>query len=220
MVARGRGAPSEHHVLSALQEIIADQGTGTQRGSARGEPGAVGVAAVVRALLPAGLGKARRRRVRVVDLCLTPAEKGSDADGVPALSDAAYAGTCTCAGAGAGAEDAAEPFHLLLLLRPPPGAAAEAAAEAAEVAAVLTAYRKKGSDALGPVAAAGSPGEEAKAPKGYARARLLPSAGGVDGSVSPGAAVAVLQHWAYHGRLWPAVDAAAKAHSNRMKKAR
>ena len=178
------------------------------------------MAAVVRALLPAGLGKARRRRVRVVDLCLTPAEKGSDADGMPALSDTAYAGACTCAGAG-GAEDAAEPFHLLLLLRPPPGAAPEAAAaEAAEVAAVLGAYRKKGSDALGPVAAAGSPGEEAKAPKGYARARLLPPGGEGDGSVSPGAAVAVLQHWAYHGRLWPAVDAAAKAHSKRMKKVR
>jgi hypothetical protein len=164
----------------------------------------------------------------VVDLCLTPAEKGSDADGVPALSDTAYAGACTCAGAG-GAEDAAEPFHLLLLLRPPPGVAAVAAVEAAEaaevaeVAAVLGAYRKKGSDAPAAEAAAGSSGEEAKVPKGYARARLLPpggNGGGVDGSVSPGAAVAVLQHWAYHGRLWPAVDAAAKAHNKRMKKVR
>jgi hypothetical protein len=214
MGERHQAAPSEAQILQALLELHKSQEGST------GSWGETGLISVLQDNLPAGLRSKQRKRLKILDLAqLVLPTRGikmtaDAASGVVGsrgnafdLAAAAYEEACTCRsnsssnsncskgnGEGVGGGDGSGDRHVILVCR---RGGLLGADDAAAVDALVGAWSDDNDDDKKKASPSPSPSPSRRF---YVRGSVCGTLG-----VAPHTAVTICQHFAYHGRLFPAL---------------
>jgi hypothetical protein len=202
MANQHMAAPSEYQVLQMLIALLQQPGVVTRAG------GGTTTTDILRQVLPSGLDKAARKTLRVVSLAdtlpvcfaagaaiaATNATVDSDCTRhQDSLAQHAYAGKCSCCGNRE--EERAERYDVVLLINAP-----RDAHSATAVRRCLYEYVYPDKEV---------PDEERKLLKKVGHMVLDGSLHSSGRRIAPPLAVTTLQHFAYHDRLYAAIEGAA-----------